>query len=174
MKNILLILFLFSLIGVKCRKDTDICIRDTDDAGVDVTLFDANTRKDYFGGIGVNKVLPNEISMYEENFQPFLLAKSANFAGYPWNTRYINDGYVSNSIQIPYVEGIAFTRDSVGKQINRTYYLKIKQDVDTIQINYFMKDYCTRENLNMEIYYNGIVYFKGSTRDYQVIKVYKK
>jgi hypothetical protein len=178
MKNTFLILLLFSLVGVKCRHSEAgrICY-ELDEATVNLVLLDAKTGLNYFGGIGVNKVLPNEINMYEEGFKPFLLKKSVNSAGYPWNTRYINDGYVSNTIIIPYVELGGFTRDSVGKQVNRTYYLKIKQDIDTIKINYFMTDNCTMKVLNMDIYYNGYLSYSdngNNNNNSPQINVYKK
>ncbi len=178
MKNILLIALLFSLLGVRCRHSEEgrRCY-ELDEATVNLVLLDAKTGLNYFGGIGTNRVLPNEINMYEEGFQPFLLAKSANFAGYPWNTRYINDGYVSNTILIPYVERIGFTKDSVAKQVNRTYYLKIKQDIDTIKINYFMTDDCTMRLLNMDIYYNERLCYSdngSNNNNSPQINVYKK
>ncbi len=176
MKNTLLILLLFSLLGVRCRTPVPACY-DVDEARVSLVLLNPATGKSYFGGIGTNRVLPNEINMYEEGFQPFLLAKSANFAGYPWNKKYIDDGYISESVTIPYVERMAFTRDSVGKQVNRTYYLKIKQDIDTIKINYFMTDNCTMKVVNIDVYYNDSLYYRHSNGDGDnspQIGIYKK
>ncbi len=176
MKNVLLILLLFSLIGLKCNKNSgsyNICA-DTNEARMNISLYDAVTRQDYFGKIGTNKILPEEINMYEEGFKPFLLGKTIYSAGYPWNGRYISAGYVSNAIQIPYVEDFGHTRDSVGKDITRIYYLKIKRDVDTIKINYFMDNYCNKQNKYLKLYYNDSLYYTGNPRNYEQVNIYKK
>ena len=177
MKNTLLILLLFSLLGVKCGNLPPSCA-DTDAARIDFNLYDFYTGKDYFGKIGSNIVLPTEIDLYQEDFTPVLLLNCLTckpaYSGSPWSGGYISRGYVHNSISIPYVERAADTKDSVGRQINRTFYLKIKRDIDTIRISYFMDNACKMNNSNMSIYYNDSLYHQGSGDYYNQINIYKK
>ncbi len=80
MKNILLMLFFFSLIGLKCNKNSgsyNICY-DNNVAMIRINIGDFYTRKDYFGGIGTNRILPNEINMYQEGFKPLLRRNCSN------------------------------------------------------------------------------------------------
>ncbi len=77
-------------------------------------------------------------------------------------------------MQIEYVDRGGDTKDSVGRQINRTYYLKIKKDIDTIKISYFMDNACNMNNKNLSVYYNDSLYYQGSSDYYTNIKIYKK
>ncbi len=177
-KNTILILLLFSLVGLKCNKNSgsyNTCY-DNDNALIRMSIGDFYTHKDYFGKIGTNRILPSEISMYEEDFKPFFLGRTANSSGYSWDNGYISAGYVSNPIEIPYVERSGHTKDSVGKQINRTYYLKIKQDIDTIKISYFMNNACEMKNSNLSIYFNDSLYYSNNSDapTYEQVNVYKK
>jgi len=169
---------LFVMASTKCRKKSDIECAYVEKVRVDLTLYDAKTGKRIFNELGspdFQNIPPEEVNLYEENFTPLILDSYAFPPGMEWNLRNIRNGFVRSPLEIPYVDKLGHTRDSVGKPIYRTYYLKIKNDIDTIRINYHMDNICNMKNYFLQVYYNDSLYIDKKNISQQIqVKIYKK
>ncbi len=69
---------------------------------------------------------------------------------------------IQGTIQIDYYNGESAYKDSVGMEINRTFYFKLtKFDTDTIKVKYTLIDACQRLFGRVKVQYNDSTYFDG-------------
>ena len=67
-----------------------------------------------------------------------------------------------SNLSVDFYNGYSAYKDSIGIEINRTFYLKLtKFDTDTIKVKYTLIDACQRLFGRVKVQYNDSTYFDG-------------
>ncbi len=161
----LIITLLFIATFAGCKKERCLTVGDRNsNINRSYVGFDLNypSGESYFGffGAGFDFTYTN---VFDEKGKQVITGRNRE----SWRAYNLNDPLQPTSLrksplEIDYYNGESAYKDSVGMEINRTFYLKLtKFDTDTIKVKYTLIDACQRMFGRVKVQYNDSTYFDG-------------